>query len=564
MTMPQGSRDGHREGAQRTAGFQLMLWSPEQVEKRPPCQAGCPNGNDIRGWVGLIAQHQKIGISREEAYTRAWHQLVERNPFPAALGRVCPHPCEAHCSRGEREGAVEINALERFLGDWAIERRLPLPMIAAGSQPESIGVVGAGPAGLSFAYQMARRGYRVTVYEKSSRPGGMLMHGIPEYRLPEDIVEAEVQRILDLGVGLRLNTCVGRDVTLRELRARHPVLFLGIGAQGAKSLGIPGEEGPGVWTGTAFLDQLNRGERVDLGRKVVVVGGGNTAIDAARAARRLGAEVTLLYRRTRGEMPAIEEEVEDAIGEHVRIVFLAAPVEIHREGNRPRSVTVQEMALGQPDRSGRRAPVPVPGATREIEADSVIVAVSQEPEWMGLDEVRPQGPWLEPGADGQVEAGIWAGGDALGLGIAGLAIFHGRQAAEAVHARLRGVPAEAVTAARPSIAPGSVRTDYYEEQFPVSAPRRSHDETQGDLDLEVTQTISEEAFLREASRCFSCGLCFGCQQCWTFCNPGSFSRLSEVKPGMYFALNLDRCEGCGKCIEVCPCGYVSASATGGA
>jgi len=537
--------------------FRLSLYSPSQLEKAPPCQAGCPNGNDVRGWIGLIAQHEKTGMSREEAYGAAWRKLAENNPFPAVLGRVCPHPCEAHCSRAEREGAVAINALERFIGDWAIEHGLPLERAEAETQPESIGVVGAGPAGLSFAYQMARRGYRVTVYERSSKPGGMLMHGIPEYRLPERVVEAEVQRILDLGVELRLDTRVGRDVSLADLRACHSVLFLGIGAQAAKGLGIPGDEGPGVWCGTEFLDALNAGEPVDVGRRVIVVGGGNTAVDAARSARRLGAEVTLLYRRTRQEMPASEEEVDDAIEEGVRLVILSAPVEIERDGDGMRAVTVQQMTLGAPDASGRRAPVPVAGAISTLDADTVIAAVSQEPDWAGLEDVRPDGVWLHPGEDGGVAGGVWAGGDALGLGIVGLAISQGRHAAEEVHANLRGLPAAPAAPVRPAIAPSAVRTDYYPEKPPVSRPRRPSEECADDLDVEVAQTLDEDAFLEEASRCFSCGLCFGCQQCWMYCNPGGITRLDEVRPGMYFALLLDRCEGCGKCLEVCPCGFLS-------
>lgn len=537
--------------------FRLSLRVPAQIEKAPPCQAGCPNGNDVRGWIGLIAQHEKTGMSRHEAYAAAWQRLVENNPFPATLGRVCPHPCEAHCTRSEREGAVAINALERFIGDWAIAQGLRLQRAEAETLPESVGVVGAGPAGLSFAYQMARRGYRVTVYERSSKPGGMLMHGIPEYRLPEEIVAAEVQRILDLGVELRLDTGVGRDVSLADLRARHPVLFLGIGAQSAKGLGIPGEAGSGVWRGTEFLDALNSGERVEIGRRVVVVGGGNSAVDAARSARRLGAEVTLLYRRTRQEMPASDEEVDEAIEEGVRLVILSAPVEIERDDGRVQAVTVQQMALGAPDASGRRAPLPVSGATSTLEADTVIAAVSQVPDWTGLDDVRPDGSWLRPVDAGEIPGAVWAGGDALGLGIVGLAISQGRHAAEAVHAKLRGLPAAPEVPVRPAIDPATVRTEYYPEKPPVERPRRPSQECVGDLDVEVTQTLDENAFLEETSRCFSCGLCFGCQQCSMYCNPGGFTRLDQAQPGVYFAQSLDRCEGCGKCLEICPCGFLS-------
>jgi NADPH-dependent glutamate synthase beta subunit-like oxidoreductase/Pyruvate/2-oxoacid:ferredoxin oxidoreductase delta subunit len=537
--------------------FRLSLRVPAQLEKAPPCQAGCPNGNDVRGWIGLIAQHEKTGMSRDEAYAAAWQRLVENNPFPATLGRVCPHPCETQCTRAESEGAVAINALERFIGDWAIARGLPLQQAEFETPPESIGVVGAGPAGLSFAYQMARRGYRVTVYERSSKPGGMLMHGIPEYRLPEEIVAAEVQRIFDLGVELQLDTGVGRDVSLADLRARHAVLFLGIGAQSAKGLGIPGEAGSGVWRGTEFLDALNAGERIEVGRRVVVVGGGNSAVDAARSARRLGAEVTLLYRRTRQEMPAGSDEVDEAIEEGVHLVLLSAPLEIERDDGRVRAVTVQQMALGARDASGRRAPVPVSGATSTLEADTVIAAVSQVPDWTGLDDVRPDGGWLEPADAGEIAGAVWAGGDARGLGIVGLAISHGRQAAEAVHAKLRGLPADPEVPARPAIDPGAVRTEYYPEKPPVTRPRRPSQECLGDLDVEVAQTLDESAFLEEASRCFSCGLCFGCQQCWMYCNPGGFTRVDQVQPGVYFAQGLDRCEGCGKCLEVCPCGFLS-------
>ncbi len=309
---------------------ELPRFEPRQVEKQAPCQGGCPNSGDIRGWIGTVAQRHKLGLSREEAYTRAWRTITDVNPFPSVLGRVCPHPCESHCNRSEKDGAVAINAMERFLGDWAIENSIPLASLEATLKPEWIGVIGAGPSGLSFAYQMARRGYRVTVYERRAEPGGMLRHGIPDYRLPPEVLEAEIRRITDLGVELRLNTAIGRDVTLAELRELHPILFLGIGAQKGRRLGVPGEEGSGVWRGTDYLDRVNHRKPVDLGRRVIVVGGGNTAIDAARTARRTGAEVMLLYRRTRTEMPATAAEVDEAIAEGVALEFLAAPVELER------------------------------------------------------------------------------------------------------------------------------------------------------------------------------------------------------------------------------------------
>ena len=539
-------------------GFRLSLRRPEQLAKLPPCQASCPGHGDIRGWLGVIAQREKLGLTLESAYTRAWQMLVTRNPLPATMGRVCPHPCEAGCNRRDKDGAVAINALERFLGDWALERRLPLPRAGRETHAESIGVIGSGPAGLSFAYQMARRGYPVSVYEKHTKPGGMLTYGIPEYRLPESIIGVEIQRILDLGVRLELATAVGTDVSVAELHRRHALLFVGIGAQKGRLLEIPGEDGPGVWAGTTYLELLNTEQPVELGNRVAVVGGGNTAIDAARAARRQGAKVTLLYRRSRNEMPAIANEIDDAIEEHVRIEYLAAPVAILREGSAVRAVRVQKMELGEPDETGRRRPVPIAGGVYEIPADSVIAAISQEPDWEGLESMRPNGSSSPKCGDTWHDRDLLAGGDVLGLGIASLAISQGCMAAEAANARLRGLPAPQADEREP-ISCAGIRTDYYAPASPVSPPRRPAEEWLTRPNEEIVGALDEEQFLKEVGRCFSCGACFGCQHCLMYCNPRGYSCVAEPRPGAYFALSLDSCEGCGKCIELCPCGFLGLS-----
>jgi formate dehydrogenase major subunit len=529
---------------------------PSRREKRAPCGGDCVGGGDARAWIGIVAQRRKLGLSVPEALENAWYMLTAVNPFPATLGRVCPHPCQDHCTRAQKDGAVAVNALERFLGDWALARGLSLPRLAAaGSQPESVGVIGAGPAGFSFAYQMARRGYAVSIYERESVPGGMLQFGIPQYRLPEEVLAAEVHRILDLGVTLHLGTAVGRDVSLDLLRDRHRTLFLGIGANRGLTLGIPGEEGSGTWTGTGYLSQVNRGIAVALGRRVAVVGGGNTAIDAARCARRTGADVTLLYRRTRHEMPAIDAEVDDALAEGVRIEFLTAPVEIVRENSRICSLVVQRMALGEPDRSGRRSPIAIPGSEQVIAVDSVIAAVSQQPDWDGLGALAPTTPWLESNADHPLTDHVWAGGDSRGLGLAGGAIRQGRQAAELAHARLRGLPLPP-TDARPPLAERAVRTDFYAGRAPVSLSRRGPDAWRAEPDLELAQTITEAEFLAEAERCLSCGLCFGCEQCFMYCNNAGLQRLDHPARGQYFELSAERCVACGKCIDLCPCGFL--------
>jgi NADPH-dependent glutamate synthase beta subunit-like oxidoreductase len=535
--------------------LQASMIRPLQQAQAPPCGA-CASGTDVRGWIALIAQRHKLGLSDHEAYARAWESVAAINPFPAIMGRICPHPCQTDCSRAGKDGAVAINALERFLGDWGLARALPLPRLAEpGSRPESIGVIGAGPAGLSFAYQMARRGYRVTVYESASKPGGALYFGIPEYRLPEQVLEAEIARIVDLGVDLRLDTAVGRDLDLATLRNRHEVLFLGIGAGRGLTLGIPGEDGPGAWTGTEYLACLNRGEPIALGERVVVVGGGNTAIDAARAARRSGAEVTLLYRRTRAEMPAIEAEVEDALAEGVQIEYLAAPVEILRENGQLCGVVVRRMELGEPDRSGRRAPVPIPGSDYPLPADAVIAAVSQQPDWEGLKRPGQETVWAEPAADGELQDGVWTGGDTRGLGIAGQAIAQGRTAAEAVCARLQGDPAPRRPAA--ALPKPAVKPDFYPARPPVTVPRKPVDQWRTEPDAELQGTITEAEFLGEISRCFSCGLCYGCEQCFMYCNASGITRLTHVAPGAYFAVSLERCQACGKCTDLCPCGFLT-------
>jgi NADPH-dependent glutamate synthase beta subunit-like oxidoreductase/ferredoxin len=527
---------------------------PLQQEKQPPCCAGCASGTDVRGWIAMIAQRNKLGLSEHEAFTRAWETVTEVNPFPAIMGRICPHPCQTNCSRGEKDGAVEINALERFLGDWGLAQRLELPRLEPpGSRPQSVGVIGSGPAGLSFAYQLARRGYQVTIYEKEAKPGGMLYHGIPQYRLPEAVLEAEVQRILDLGVELRLGTALGRDLDLATLRSRHDALFLGIGAGRGLTLDIPGEAGAGTWTGTEYLGRVNRGEPVSLGDRVVVVGGGNTAVDAARAARRTGAEVTMLYRRTRVEMPAIEAEVDDALAEGVQIEYLASPVEIIREGDALRAVMVRRMELGAPDGSGRRKPVPIPGSEYRLPATAVIAAVSQTPDWTGMDDGGKRMVWA---TDAELEDGLWTGGDTLGLGIASRAIAQGRQAAEAVHAHLQGLEPPAAPA-RPPLPERAVKPDFYPGQAPVSLPHRPADHWKVDPEGELQDTISEELFLQEIGRCFSCGLCYGCEQCFMYCNVGGFTRLDQVAPGAYFAFDSDICQACGKCADLCPCGFLT-------
>jgi len=535
-------------------------YRPAQVRKTAPCQVGCANCGDIRGWIGMVAQRHRTGVPREEAFSRAWRLITDVNPFPATLGRICPHPCESHCNRSDLDEPLAINAMERFLGDFGIANGLPLPRSRSKDANEWIGVVGAGPSGLSFAYQMARRGYRVTVYDAREKAGGMLRFGVPDYRLPQDVLDAEIQKILDLGVELKLNTRVGKDISLEELRSRHSSLYLGIGAQLGVGLPIPGGDGPSVWTGSDYLARINNGEKVDAGARVVVVGGGNTAIDAARCARRGGAGVTILYRRSREEMPAISHEIEDAIEEGIELLVLAAPVSIERtEDGRLTAVRAQRMVLGPPDSSGRRRPLPVDGSFFTLPADTVIAAISQVPVLDGLESLDHDGNWLVPDPAGAVEKGVQVGGDVIHPGIAGDAIVQGRHAAEALHSRLRGIAPDAPgETGLPEIHADRIRFASKVESEAVHTAKLPGNERVAIGMAEVAKTITEEEFLAEVERCFSCGSCSGCEQCYMYCTSGCFTKLEEPRPGMYFSLNLDQCKECGKCIEVCPGGFLEA------
>jgi NADPH-dependent glutamate synthase beta subunit-like oxidoreductase/Pyruvate/2-oxoacid:ferredoxin oxidoreductase delta subunit len=542
---------------------------PQQVEKLAPCLKACPAGNNVRGWITVVAQREKNGVSLPDALDKAWRLAVETNPFPAVMGRVCPHPCEDDCNRKAKDGAVGINSIERFLGDWGLSRGLALERLApAGSKSEKVAVVGAGPAGLSCAYQLARRGYGVTLFESLPEPGGMLLYGIPEYRLPRDVLASEIKRIQDLGVEIRCGVAVGRDVSFESLQKDFAAVFVAVGAHAGKKLGVPGEEGAGVYTGTEFLRRVNMGEKPPVGKKVVVIGGGDTAIDAARvclrlgtdaadAARRMGAEVTLLYRRTRTEMPAIDAEIVGALEENIKIEFLAAPAKVIRDASgNPVKLEVQKMKLGDPDASGRRSPVPIPGEVAEIECNTLIAAVSQEPELTKLGGPLNGTRWLQADAWGRTSIPkVWSGGDNVELGLATIAVGQGRKAAEAIDASLRGEePREA--AKQPDITPERLKLDYYEAQARAERRVDGASERLARPNAEFDHGLDEAAALAEMARCFSCGLCFGCERCWMFCTPAGFVKLPQTSPGSYYHIKLENCDGCKKCADECPCGFL--------
>jgi NADPH-dependent glutamate synthase beta subunit-like oxidoreductase/Pyruvate/2-oxoacid:ferredoxin oxidoreductase delta subunit len=532
-------------------GAEVSPLRPQYVTKTPPCTGHCPCGADIRAWLSIIAQAEAYGRTSEQACKIAWEEIVDRNPFPASCGRVCPHPCEDECNRKEKDGAVAINALERFVGDSGIAKRLKLSRLVEGNYPEKVAVVGAGPAGLSCAYQLARRGYTVTVFEAFSQPGGMLRYGIPRYRLPREILDAEIQRILDLGVELKCHFTVGKDILLEQLRQEYRAVFVGIGAHKGVKLRVPGEDAPNVWTGTEFLNKVNSGEAMQIGGKVLVVGGGDTAIDAARLSRRLGAEVTLLYRRSRAEMPAIKPEIEGALEEGVRMEFLAAPVEILRNDGIAVGARCIRMELGAPDASGRPRAVPKRGTEFDLEATAIIAAISQEPEFDGFVSLRSERDWIKTDKWGATSAeGVYAGGDDLGLGLVTVAIAQGRFAAAAIDAHCRGKQL-----ARPLLLPPvpreRLKLDWYKGA--ARRGRRRIAVEQRAMEAEIESGLSEAEALEEAKRCMSCGLCMDCETCWMYCTNNCFVKLPK---GEHYRVKMELCNGCKKCAEACPTGYI--------
>ena len=550
------------------AGAEQSPYRPQAIEKFPPCIGACPSGNDIRGWLTTLAQREALGLSVEEASEKAWLIEMETNPMPSIMGRVCPHPCEGGCNRTEKDGAVAINSVERYFGDFAIEKNLKAPTLdAGGPYDETVAVVGSGPAGMSCAYQLARRGYKVTCFESLPKLGGMLRYGIPDYRLPRDIIDAEYQRVADLGVEFKTGVTIGEETSFDDLKNDYDAVFVGIGAHQGRKLGCPGEDGEGVYTGTEFLRMANAGDNPEVGDNVVVIGGGDTAIDAARVtlrlghdaagvAKREGSNVTILYRRTRDEMPAIELEIEEAIEENIMLEYLAAPAKIIRDDDgKVVRMAIQHMELGEPDDSGRRRPVPIEGKVTEIPCNTVISAISQSPDTTSLGAFEETG-WMN--ADEWGRTGIdkvWSGGDNINLGLATNAVGQGRVAAESIHATLRG---EEVKAAHhgPEIGVDRLMLDFYDPKEPAVREVMSPSDRLADPKAEIDKGITLEATLEEVNRCFSCGLCFGCERCWMYCTPGCFKKEQAPTQGHYLKVNLDTCNGCKKCAEECPCGFL--------
>jgi NADPH-dependent glutamate synthase beta subunit-like oxidoreductase len=507
----------------------------------PPCNAGCPAGENIQAWVAS---------TRAGEHERAWRQLVADNPFPAIHGRVCYHPCENVCNRAELDSSVSVHSVERFLGDLALEHGWQF------GPPPSTGkrvlVIGAGPSGLSAAYHLARRGHQVEIRDAGDEPGGMMRYGIPAYRLPRDVLAGELARIEALGVRMSCGHRV-TDLAAEQAAGRFDAVFVAVGAHLSKHVDIPARDAGKIIDAVPFLRDVAVGERPVIGRRVAVYGGGNTAMDAARVARRLGAQdAMIVYRRTRAQMPAHEEEAAEAEREGVRINWLRTIAAFDGP-----ELTVEVMEL---DEAGRPHPT---GKLEKLAADTVIMAVGQDADTSFLRQV----PGVEFKPDGTVVVspsmmtgcpGVFAGGDMVpDERTVTVGVGHGKKAARFIDAYLLGVTA---------VSPPRNNEAAFERLHPwyfTDAERRHQPEREpvGRISdfTEVVGGLRADQAMYEAGRCLSCGNCFECDGCFGSCPEDAIIKIRPSRPAGHehgtdyaYVFDYDRCTGCGICYEQCP------------
>ena len=530
ITLDPGSSLANKTGTWRTE-------RPVYVDRLPPCNSTCPAGEDIQGWL----YHAESGD-----YQAAWRHLTRDNPFPAIMGRVCYHSCEGACNRARLDAAVGINSVERFLGDEALKQGWSFTPPAQESGKHVL-VVGAGPSGMSAAYHLRRRGHRVTVVEAGPAAGGMMRFGIPKYRLPREVLDGEMQRIVAMGVTLQLNTKV-EDLGATMRQGGYDATFLAVGAHIARRAFIPAKDSSRILDAVQVLRSMEGATPPLLGRRVVVYGGGNTAIDVARTARRLGAtEAIIVYRRTREKMPAHDFEVEEALEEGVMVKWLSTIKQAGSDG----ALTIEKMQL---DDKGNPQPT---GEFETLEADSLVLALGQDVDLSLLDGVdnllvHDGVVQVDPETMMTGHAGLFAGGDMVPAERnVTVAVGHGKKAARHIDAWLQGQ----AMAPQPKHAPATferLNPWYYSDAPKTLRPQLDIARRTGSFD-EVQGGLSADNALFEARRCLSCGNCFECDNCYGVCPDNAVIKLG---PGQRFEFNYDYCKGCGVCVAECPCGAI--------
>jgi 2-oxoacid:acceptor oxidoreductase delta subunit (pyruvate/2-ketoisovalerate family) len=528
ITLEVGSSHANRTGSWRVD-------RPVYVDRLPPCNSACPAGENIQQW---------LYDAESGSYETAWRQLVVDNPFPAVMGRICYHPCESSCNRAQLDEAVGINSIERFLGDLAIERGWSLPSPGVDTNKRVL-VVGAGPTGLSAAYHLRRFGHQVRLVDASDRLGGMMRYGIPAYRLPRDVLDAEINRIVDLGMDVQLNHTV-HDIERERREGGFDAVYLGVGAQLARRVAVPSGDSARILDAVSYLHDVADGDPPQLGRRVVVYGGGDTALDAARTARRLDAsDAVIVYRRNREQMPAHDEELEEALKEGITVRWLSTIS--HYDGER---LVIEKMRLNE-----KGFPEPT-GEVEELGADAVVLALGQDSDLSLLEHVADISI-----VDGVVgvstamranDSGIFAGGDAVpSERTATIAIGHGKRAARGIDAFLTGH--EVLGAPRHELAAFDLlNTWYYSDADRTRRPELEIARRQNNFE-EIVGGLNEENALFEARRCLSCGNCFECDNCFGVCPDNAVIKLGGTNR---YEINYDFCKGCGICVSECPCGAI--------
>jgi len=541
---------------------------PRFVDRISPCNQQCPAGEDITGYMYLAGQGK---------FEEAWRLIMEENPFPAIMGRVCFHTCEEQCNRKDHDEAVSIHSVECFIGDYALSHALKIP----GIQPEkgkNVAIVGAGPGGMSAAYHLKRMGYAATIFDSHQSPGGIMRYGIPSYRLPHKVLDGEINRLRDIGIEFNMGVRVGIDISWDSLESQFDAVFIAIGAWEETHLGIEDIRTEGVYNALEFLHQINLDKNPKIGKKISVIGGGNSAIDCARSSRRLGAEVTVIYRRTEKEMPAHWEEIEMAKEEGVQFLFLAAPQGI--SGNEHiTGITLEKMALGDKDDSGRRRPLPT-GETFAIEGDGMIIAIGETTHVADLPSfISQKNGVVTTDQMGHTDhSKIFAGGDIIDIPhTVTHAIGSGKRAAIAIDQFLEGIKADEdsftqfkwgakgnVSVGRIQGATQFVRRNptseiidytglnpfYFDHRQSIKRNKIAVEERLKGFQ-EVIKTPSQEEAVSEAQRCFNCGSCTECGNCYIFCPDNAIKK----DPGGYgYIADMDYCKGCGVCVNECPRG----------
>ncbi len=517
---------------------------PVYRDKMPPCNNACPAGERIQGYLDAVKHGRYL-----EGYTL----IKDDMPFPSITGRVCYHPCETACNRGKYDEPIAIRTVERFLGDYGLS--LPSDVVARGpEQGKHVAVVGSGPAGLSCAYQLARKGYEVTIFEALPKPGGLLRGGIPEWVLPQDVLDKEIDRIRALGVKIECGKALGRELKWEDLK-KYDAAFLGVGLSVGRPLGVPGEDLQGVYRGLEFLRDIGLGREVKVGKQAVIVGGGNTALDAVRSALRLGAQRSeMLSLESVEQMPALGEERAEGLAEGCLFKTEIAVTEILGRGGKVVGVKTSKARLAK-GADGVIRPEYVAGYDSTIECDTVIVCIGQRSDLAFMPKGLAANGLIKPDAFGRIgQTRIFAAGDIVGgPGMVVQAVGSGKKVARAIDMLLKGQELK-LPNGKVDVIDDLKRLNmrYFKKAPRVQHMEREPEERVRSQKLEVRLGYTEEMAVREADRCFSCGVCNGCDNCWVVCPDVSIHR-DERKNGHY-TVKLNYCKGCGVCVQECPTG----------